>query len=312
MTQKTSAFILATGEFHEKMAAKAAKSFQHFHPEIGIEVVTSERFKEYQCSVYKKDNYNIPVSLLKILAAYEFMASHEVDKLIFLGADTITCGRLDELLDDNKSDVVVTACYPYQIQSIDNSTLINTDKNPITFFRSLILIQDKNSKELILTDISVYQLDKEKYTLVEYYLANPDVACYNNLAVLATQINEFKRFSFSYCEFGSLNYALKHHTFSFADLNPTYAESKVAYNSRPKIDQANPHTRDFTVKNDKLYSPDGKHIKVYHFQEQFTKGVDYYSLDETYKAYASTMKERLNDETVNYFNEVLEVDIFNL
>jgi hypothetical protein len=257
----------------------------------------------------------MPMALLKQAIAYEYMLQNSCDKLIFLGADTLTAGRLDEFLDDDKTEVIVTACFPYQFFAVDNTKVsnfienFNVDNKKLYYINSLILILEIETGKIILTDSPVTMLDTSRFQVLEYYLANPDVVCYNSPAALKTQLDAYFKFYFSYAEFGALNYALKHHSFKFADLKPTYEQSDVVYNSRAKVEMANPKTFEFQVRDNKLYDSRGKNVKVYHFQEQFTK--DHFLIKKQKDLYKKIMRQRVNKATIKFFKG-LDIDIINI
>jgi len=51
---------------------------------------------------------------MKYAFGYHIAKKYNYDKVIVLGADTITCARLDEFLDNNEDDVLATLDYNYQ------------------------------------------------------------------------------------------------------------------------------------------------------------------------------------------------------
>jgi len=114
---------------YEKLARCSYQSFKHFHDgEVDIYVVNNENIDQLQSSIYLG---KIPPGILKYFACYEIFVRSGAKKLISLGADTITCSRLDEFLDSNE-DILATLDYPYQlvtqrISSPDAETHVNAD-----------------------------------------------------------------------------------------------------------------------------------------------------------------------------------------
>lgn len=112
---------------YEKIAKNAIDSFNHFHfGKVEMYAVSPEKFKNYNCS---KTTYASGIK--KYMVAYENMIKNECNKMIVLGADTITCDYLSEFI-DNSEDILATLDYPYQFvtqwaKSPDVETHVNSD-----------------------------------------------------------------------------------------------------------------------------------------------------------------------------------------
>jgi hypothetical protein len=104
----------------------AINSFSHFHPEINTFSY------DYQYQLTDKLQ-KIPIGIARLYLAYSIFRDENLDKLIILGADTITCSRLNEFIDENNFDILTTLDYPYRliaqnkIFSKDDEDHVNAD-----------------------------------------------------------------------------------------------------------------------------------------------------------------------------------------
>lgn len=112
---KIGCLIYARGAFHERLAFCASRSFKKWHPAIPvIAVKSSEVIADIEVTESSQE-MAMPVGTRKYAVGYRVMKELNLDKLIILGADTITCSRLDEFLDDNEHDILTTLDYPYPL-----------------------------------------------------------------------------------------------------------------------------------------------------------------------------------------------------
>ena len=96
----------------EDLTKCTINSFKSFHPEIETIFVNDSNYFDYVKSFKHYDAYN-HLGLMRYILAYELMDKQNIDKLILLGSDTITCGVLDEFLSSTE-DVLATLNYPNQ------------------------------------------------------------------------------------------------------------------------------------------------------------------------------------------------------
>lgn len=121
--------IFYDNEKYDKLAKCAAESFLYFHKEeVDLYVINHRNINNIESSQYFG---KMPAGILKYIIAYEIFLKTKAKKVISLGADTITCSRLDEFLDNNE-DILATLDYPYQLQtprvfSPDSETHVNAD-----------------------------------------------------------------------------------------------------------------------------------------------------------------------------------------
>ena len=149
---KVGCVIMAAGPFYELIGNVAARSFLNFHPEVPVffitdEVLESESVQGWEVCQKYKDRKGI----LKYALAEKIMTYHNLEKMIILGADTITCGRLDEFLVEDECHAHVTLDYPYPFQSEhftarDGQPHLNADVvcfNDVALLREIIECSDK-------------------------------------------------------------------------------------------------------------------------------------------------------------------------
>lgn len=96
---------------YDKMAKNACSSFRHFHPNIKLYPVNKHTLKNMMCSQYQS---GVKSGIMKYLASLEIMHEKKLQKIIILGADTITCAYLSEFI-ENDEDILVTLDYDYPL-----------------------------------------------------------------------------------------------------------------------------------------------------------------------------------------------------
>jgi hypothetical protein len=298
--RKIGCMIHHYGKKYEQLGRCARESFIKFHPDIPLHHINEKNQDDLKCSAASSWD----PSIFKYMAAYELMIKYKYDKMIILGADTITCARLDEFIDDKaKEDILVTLNY-----------LSDQPKGHATRLYPYYLFDEE--KTAVVSDIKDY---------------NSDVICFNNPAALKAVIEkshahrhvlmnrylgreledflkeEFKRPIFVgprlhhdeyteflnkiiekdptqivgaveyYAEMAGLNIVIFLGDFIFRCVDGPYDESDIIYNVRakgnvsPQIGEKPwaPYVKEFYVKEDKLYTGDNKQIKVWHYCEGF-------------------------------------------
>jgi len=274
MSIKTACLILASGDKYQKIGKVAADSFKKWHPDVDLYFINNENEKDYfSYDVIKV----VGLGIFKFVHAAEIMKLKKYDKIILLGSDTITCSRLDEFMDNNHDDFLVTLDYPYQF----NSARISSP-------------------------------DDETHL-------NADVICFNNVKVIydMVRIAHFHKPS-GMAEQGGVNEIAWSNTYdySFSIVDGPYQTSKVVYNARAKGDMCLPYQYqdysqytgrppkypayekpwagplgEFYVEGDKLFTGDGKQIKVWHYCDGFG------ALD------IPTYEKLVNNYISNWFNK---------
>ena len=286
--KKIACLIYYFGKRYERIGACAINSFKKFHPDIDVYHVNENNGHDYFAT---KRLEKLGHGAYKYLLAAEIMMKHKYDKIIILGADTITCSRLDEFI-AGEEDILATLDYPYQLQI------------PIGF---------------PITPNAETHL-------------NADVVCFNNLNAILDIVKIAKRFN-GYSEQGALNYVIwsNKYKYSYNIVDGPYDTSTVVYNVRSKGNMCLPyeyqdhsaktgmppqfppyekpwgvHTIKFYVEDEKLYTQDGKHIKVWHYCEGFGGMPE----KEFIKLMNNWINNWFNEETKTYFKDTCECGDF--
>ena len=111
---KIGCLIYAYGSGYERLAQCARDSFAKFHPDVKTIVVTDKTIDEYDVSKDFDDTYFGYHGIYRYAIALEIMKKNDYDKMIILGADTVTCARLTEFIDENDIDILATSDADYQ------------------------------------------------------------------------------------------------------------------------------------------------------------------------------------------------------
>ena len=111
--KKVGCFILALGKHYEPLGRCARDSFAKFHPDVPLFYCDNESIKTYSYLEKYLKGGKLHEGILKFQIAADLMREEGLDKLIVLGADTITCARLHEFLEVDICDILVTLDYPY-------------------------------------------------------------------------------------------------------------------------------------------------------------------------------------------------------
>jgi len=112
---KIGCLIYAVGDRYEKLAQCALRSFTEFHPDIEMNLITRKTISEYDVSKNFDDIYYSHHGIFRYAIALEIMKKNNYDKIIVLGADTITCARLEEFINENDIDILATSDANYQV-----------------------------------------------------------------------------------------------------------------------------------------------------------------------------------------------------
>jgi len=260
---KIGCVIFFFGKKYEALGNCAVSSFKAWHPDIDLLHVNEHNVEEFDASRFFK---KIPHGPFKYLLAYEALKTRGYDKIIILGADTITCGRLDEFINDNESDVVVTLDYPYQLvtprfSGPDSESHLNSDV--ICFNNPLVI--------------------KEIINLIGHYPIYLDQGALNE-TIWSDQYN----FKFNIADG------------PYEESKVVYnARAKGNITAGPGQKPWGKYTNKFYVKDNKLYTGDDKQIKVWHYCDGFGT-----ISDNQFKALMNKwVFEWFNEDTKTFFKE---------
>lgn len=237
-------------------AKNSASSFKKWHPDTELQIINSD------------NNYDISVDRLNF-AKQKFDEGYT--KVIMLGADTITCSRMDEFLDDDETPFLAT---------LDSKMPWGIKFKPDCFF-------------------------SPAHGVIEWAQINSDVSCFNNKEVIDELLKYIDSKNEWYDQIAmSYLYTQRKDLVKIVDF--PYEFTRVCYNNRARgglgadcikdgkmfFGFDGPQIGEFTpIKvwkpiDDKLYNQDGKHVKVFHFC--------FHDKNEDAKKW-------FNDETVNFF-----------
>lgn len=253
--------------FYEK---NSIESFKKWHPDIDIIIMGD-------------DDVEGELSIARITFAKK-MFDRGYTKVIMLGADTITCARLDEFLEDDTTPFLAT---------LDHKMLFHIDFEMKAFFMP-------------------------KHGVFEWPQINSDVSCFNTKHVLDEMTRLVSEHPHWY-EQTAMNYIYTNNQSLVRIVDFPYEFTRVCYNNRAKggigadcikngkmffgfdgnqIGEFTP-IKVWKPIDDKLYNQDGKHVKVFHFC--------YHDNDEDPKKW-------FNEDTIKFFKDhcncVWELEIF--
>ena len=258
------------------------KSFKKWHQDIEMVYINDDNLEEYLNLFGNPKLINSNVAQ-KFVIAYEVMKYYKADKLIILDIDTITCAKFTEMLEDNEHDILATLNYN---------------------------IQDKTEY----FETPFYTLEFEDGTTIQDSAnLNSGVICFNNIKALERCVELMVIHPSVFGEQGAFNELIwTEGGYTTRVLDGPYPVSEVVYNVRAKGVNYTNHIFDlalnnptqtpifhYYVKDDKLFTHDHKHIKVWHIAEGLHGRPleDFNNLTYLYKT------KLFNQETLKFFRE---------
>lgn len=246
--------IYSEGEFYQYLADFAYRSFRAWHP--NIRVFTNNGVKFFTGG-------SLHMGTKKYLFARHIFETQDIDKLIILGADTITCNKLSFFTTLNNVKVIASLNYkfPYHLSVPGKDDMRNL------FFPHL----------------------------------NADCVCFNDMDTLDEVIDRIPNHP-EYVEQGALNEVCASLKYGSEFLIAGWPEfnSPVAYNIQAKGNasdrQWHRYMQGYYVKDGNLYTCENKIIALFHYCEAFSMRegrpiLDYY------------FNECFNDETLRFLRE---------
>jgi hypothetical protein len=226
--KKIGCVIMALGDGYKYLGEIASKSFMHFHQsEVSLHFITDSNKHKYKVELDKFADHGM--GILKYAISYSIMKENNYDKIIILGADTITLARLDEFI-NNDEDILVSKDFRYR------------------------LVQDGN----VLSDFDThYNSDVAAFN-------NPQ-ALLNVIKASIKFGNKLSKAQDKYAEQGGLNFVCnisKQHTHLEVEHECYYNVRAKGLNNSSLPDKM---TNDFYVADGKVYASDGKQVKVWHY-----------------------------------------------
>lgn len=269
----TAALFFYTDSRYNELAQVAINSFKNWNPKVDVIIINEQNKVEWDSKLV---HYEVgdELFIMQYIYAHHLMAEMGYTKVISLGCDTITCGRLDEFLDDNKTDILC---------SLNYAKPEGTEywQNPVETFPG-----------------GVHDTPN----------INADVVCFNNEAALRKVI-DLSIYHYTYFSIqGGLNELYCNpvpNGFSIKIVDYPYHLSKVVYNARSKgvmftnqiTGNPNSPVKRFKVEKNKLYTHDDKQIKVFHYIE----GIGGRPLEDFKRLINEFKHEWFNEETKEFF-----------
>ena len=274
----------------------AINSFIKWHPDVDMHFINNDNFQTYLDELNITEYYD-NVGLVRIHLIKELIEQKHYDKFIMLGADTFTCSRLDEFLNDDEADMICSSGPPY------------------------LFLKTEHWEPKIVE----FTLNNQTYRDVDFI--NADVMCINNAKTAELLYNKSIEFWTGHGEQGGMNYLNQYQDILGVKIRIVdfpYLKANVLYNVRSKgmacggnqkykgdlwngnykdpnssiIGNVYP-TSTYYVKDNKLYTSDHKQIKVFHYAEAL--GV------KTKEEYNETLNEIktawFNQETLLFLTE---------
>lgn len=267
---------------YDEYAKCAVKSFKKWHPDIETIFIDDNNLEEYfkLFGDIKLVNSAVVQKLIIALATAKY---YKADKLIIIDIDTITTARLTEMLEDDKTDMLLSLNY-------------NRFETTKYWTPPSYILQYEDGSEI-----------KEIINI------NTGVMCFNNLEALEKAVELCFTHPTDFGEQGAINQLFTtDDSFTSKVLDGPYILSEVVYNVKAKgVDASglifriamehpeNSYIRHWYVKDDKLFTPDHKHIKIWHIAEGLhgRPKEDFNQITEMYK------KNLFNDDTIKFFEE---------
>ena len=117
---KIGCLIFSDNIKYDKLHHCAVKSFCKFHKDV---LVFSIQKPSDVIPAFLNKQKGTPAGIRKFLIADFLFNEYKLNKIIILGADTITCDRLDEFINDNENDILTSLDYPYQLITANRTIL---------------------------------------------------------------------------------------------------------------------------------------------------------------------------------------------
>ena len=269
-------------------AHNAIESFIKWHPKVDVHIINNASFKNYLKDLGITEYYDA-VGLIRIYIIRELLRTQGYDKIIMLGLDTFTCSYLDEFMNNDTDDMICSSGPPY-----------------------IFMKTDHWSPKVVDGDVD---------------FINADVACFNNWETADLLINKSIEFWTNQSEQGGMNYLYQNQEsldIKVSIIDFPYNKAESLYNVRSKGmahggnqmykgklyngNYKDPNSRvigdvyptsTYHIKDNKLFTPDNKQIKVFHYAEAL--GV---KTKEEYNEVLDEMKNTwFNDETKQFLRE---------
>ena len=216
--RKVGCVIVALGDFYKSLGECAKNSFKKFHPEVKLFYIDDEALtKDGYLQSYRPGQLSENKGITKFRIARDIMREEKLDKLIVLGADTITCSRLDEFMDRDDCDILGTSDYlfpavghrvvgetPWLPPSAPSRALDDAFGDLLPPRRPAPLSSRKQRRGKPSTNLPVKTRALTQFLAGTHRHLNADVVCFNSLHALNLVV-EITPLHISHFEQGALN-----------------------------------------------------------------------------------------------------------
>lgn len=312
---KTACIIHYWGARFTDIGLCAKTSFQKFHPKVDLFHINEENEHTFK-SLIKAKKSSIVEPGKRFLVAKELIEDRGYERVIVLGADTITCAYLSEFLVLHSSgvvpDIIATFDYDYPLSTrIYTTNLLwgeehlNADVVCFNGVRGLDailkILEDPNST---LTPEGGLQYGEQAALNEVFY--SPSNGVIGMWAEYPPRMSFLypKNIASSMCCYNVRSKSTLFSDYFDENGNRHFAYKKVLAQSQKKpwkefLDL-------FTYQNGMLWTGDGRQIKVWHYCEGFgcVSDEDYIELVELWKY------KMFNEDTKKFFREVCGCGFF--
>jgi hypothetical protein len=277
-------------------SSNAINSFKKWNPDVDIHYITDDNFTDYLKELGISTYYN-NISLIRLNITKALMDVKKYEKVIVLGIDTFTCAPLTEFIENNIDDMICSSGPPY------------------SFIKTQYW---KPKTELFIHDNMLYQ---------DISFINADVYCINNSKMANKLYDITLEYWTEQMDQGGINYCYINQNdldIKVSIVDFPYIKTNVLYNVRSKgrayggnqmyrgklysgnykdpnsiiIGDIYP-TSKYYIEDNKLFTSDGKQIKVFHYAEALG--------GKTKEEYNETLNEIktmwFNEETKQFLKE---------
>ena len=306
--------IVALGDFYKSLGECAKNSFKKFHPEVELFYIDDESIKNYgYLQSYLPGQLSENKGITKFRIARDIMREEKLAKLIVLGADTITCSRLDEFMDRNRSDILGTCDYLYPRtgeRGRGDTRWERTLNADVVCFNSLAALS------LVVKIAPLHLSHFEQGALNEVFFDNSNGV---TGALIEETHSDMARDGHSHPDVRTMGdhflfpqpneWNSQNVCYNVLSKSTLYLDREDEYGNR-HLDVSivipmsshkpwKPFVSIFSVDNGKLFTGDGRQIKVWHYCESFGSLVD----TESAELINKWIFEWFNEDTKTFFKD---------
>jgi len=326
--EKAACIIHYWGEHFEKIGRCAKNSFKKWHPEVDLYHINEKNEHTFSCLSEKK-NKSIVNSGKRLLIAKELLDNRGYERVIILGADTITCSYLGAFLEPLASvgyrgtrqghtdpHIIATFDYDYPLmtkrfrqsilgdeQHLNADAVCFTSVKPINLILKLL---EKPEGQMCIAGKNNYG-EQAALNAVFYDKDNGIVGAWAEAPPMASFA--FYNLKQMASEVPLVLYNVRAKSTLFSDYrdehgNRYFEYRKVLCDSKHKPWKE--FTERFRVRKGSLVAGDGRIIKLWHYCEGFGSG----TVEQMEESLSQWKTEFFNEETKKFFREECDCEFF--